>query len=170
MESVRVTGEFGIVVRLASLNQRGITLERLLNALETSSPFDSNDEIASFGPHFGAEALETMVRRLCDLGLKYFDDFFEFSGDFPRWCIFGVSGLDAPEQNQELSEPAYPTDAEVEAAARVLDKAGRHHHWWSKTIKPYDDFSKIDPIAKSELEGIVEQMLMAASRAKQKTP
>jgi hypothetical protein len=68
-----------------------------------------------------------------------------------------------------LALAARPTDAEVEAAARVLDKAGRHHHWWPKTIKPYDEFAKTDPIAKSEFEGIVEQMLMAASEAKRNT-
>jgi hypothetical protein len=95
MECVRVTGEFGIVVRLASLNERGINFEQLLDALETSSPFDSNDEIASFGPHFGGEALATLIRRLSDLGLEYFDDFFEFSGDFPRWCAFKVSAAGA---------------------------------------------------------------------------
>jgi hypothetical protein len=95
MECVRVTGEFGLVVRLASLNERGLTVEKLLDALETSAPFDSNDEIASFGPHFGAEVLETLVRRLTDLGLEYFDDFFEFSGDFPAWCTFRVSATAA---------------------------------------------------------------------------
>ena len=79
-------------------------------------------------------------------------------------------GLTLPEHGHELSEPARPTDAEVEAAARVLDKAGRHHQWWPKTIKPYDEFAKTDPIAKSEFEGIVEQMLLAASQAKRKTP
>jgi hypothetical protein len=171
MDCVRVTGEFGIVVRLASLNEQGISLEKLLIALETSSPFDSNAEIASFGPHFGAEALETLVRRLSDLGLKYLDDFFEFSGDFPKWCIFGISAASAPDHRHkhELSESARPTDAEVEAAARVLDQAGRHHHWWPKTSQPYDEFAKTDPIAKSEFEGLVEQMLMAASQAKRNT-
>jgi hypothetical protein len=171
MDCVRVTGEFGIVIRLASLNEQGIPLEKLLIALETSSPFDSNAEIASFGPHFGAEALETLVRRLSDLGLKYFDDFFEFSGDFPKWCIFGISAASAPEHRHKhaLSESARPTDAEVEAAARVLDKAGRHYHWWPKASKPYDEFAKTDPIAKSEFEGLVEQMLMAASAAKKNT-
>jgi hypothetical protein len=174
MDCIRVTGEFGIVVRLASLNERGTTLDKLLVALETSAPFDSNDEIASFGPHFGAEAAETLVRRLSDLGLKYFEDFFEFSGDFPKWSAFKLSAASAPEQRHERghnepSESARPTDAEVEAAARVLDKAGRHHHWWPKTIKPYDEFAKTDPIAKSEFEGIVEQMLMAASAAKRNT-
>ncbi len=95
MENVRVTSEYGIVVRLASLSERGIALKTLLTTLEVSTPFDSNDEIASFGPHFGQEALDTLVRRLSDLGLKYFDDFFEFSGDFPKWCIFKVSAANA---------------------------------------------------------------------------
>ena len=82
--------------------------------------------------------------------------------------------LEYPQQvranhRHELSESTRPTDAEVEAAARVLDKAGRHHHWWPKTTKPYDEFAKTDPIAKSEFEGIVEQLLMAASAAKRNT-
>jgi hypothetical protein len=81
----------GMVVRLASLSERGITLEELLAALEASAPFDINDEIASFGPHFGGEALGALVRRLSDLGLEYFDDFFESSGDFPKWRIFKAS-------------------------------------------------------------------------------
>jgi ribulose-5-phosphate 4-epimerase/fuculose-1-phosphate aldolase len=73
------------------------------------------------------------------------------------------------EKEDILTRPASPTDAEVEAAARALDKAGRHHHWWPAHIKPYDEFSKTDSIAKSEFEGIVEQILMAASAAKRKT-
>jgi len=95
MEGVRVTGEYGIVVRLASLSERGVTLDRLLMALEVSAPFDSNGEIASFGPHFGAEALDTLVQRLSDLGLEYFNDFFEFSSAFPKWCTFKVSAASA---------------------------------------------------------------------------
>ena len=145
----------------------------MLNALETSSPFDSNNEIASFGPHFGREALDTLIQRLTDLGLVYFDDFFKFSGDFPGWCRFEVS---APHHNlprqaehkdaRERNSATRPTDAEVKSAARVLDKAGRHYHWWPKTTRPYDELAKTDPIAKSEFEGIVEQILMAASQAK----
>lgn len=69
----------------------------------------------------------------------------------------------------KVIEAARPTDAQVEAAARVLDKAGRHYHWWPKATKPYDEFAKTDPIAKSEFEGLVEQMLMAASAAKRNT-
>jgi hypothetical protein len=72
-------------------------------------------------------------------------------------------------RENEVTEAARPTDAEVEAAARVLDKAGRHHHWWPKTIKPYDEFAKTDPIAKDEFEAIVERILMAASAARRNT-
>ena len=55
-----------------------------------------------------------------------------------------------------------PTDAQVEAAARVLDSYGRHHSWWPKDVADYDD---MDPIGKEEFEAIVEQMLIAASKA-----
>ncbi|MGQ0681400.1 hypothetical protein [Bradyrhizobium sp.] len=76
------------MMRLASLQEKGISREKLLTALETSAPFDGNEQIASFGPHFGGEALDTLTRRLSDLGLEYFDDFFEFAVDSPRWCAF----------------------------------------------------------------------------------
>jgi hypothetical protein len=55
-----------------------------------------------------------------------------------------------------------PSLAEVEAAARVLHKAGLHHHWWEPCRKSYDELAESDPIGKEEFDGIVEQMLMAA--------
>jgi hypothetical protein len=55
---------------------------------------------------------------------------------------------------------------EVEAAARVLHKAKSHHHWWKPYSKSYDEMTPTDPIAKSEFDGIVERMLMAASEAR----
>jgi hypothetical protein len=80
-----------------------------------------------------------------------------------------LAGQKKKRRENALTEAVRPTDAEVEAAARVLDKAGRHHRWWPKTIKPYDELAKTDPIAKDEFEGIVEQILMAASEAKRNT-
>jgi hypothetical protein len=96
----------------------------------------------------------------------------EDEADFTAPSAFAAANFVGQEKGwreNEATEAARPTDAEVEAAARVLDKAGRHHHWWSKTIKSYDEFAKTDPIAKSEFEGLVEQMLMAASEAKRNT-
>ncbi|WP_439401994.1 hypothetical protein ACNJYA_02735 [Bradyrhizobium sp. DASA03068] len=62
-----------------------------------------------------------------------------------------------------------PTLAEVEAAARVLHKAGTHRGWWKPYNKSYDEMCATDPIAKSEFDGLVEQMLIAARAASQKT-
>ena len=53
-----------------------------------------------------------------------------------------------------------PTDAQVDAAARVLDFYGRHHGWWPEGVADYDS---LDPIGKDEFEAIVEKMLIAAS-------
>ena len=54
----------------------------------TQAPLDSNERLASFGPHFGQEALDEFLRRLSAAGLAYFDDFIEFSGVWPEWCRF----------------------------------------------------------------------------------
>jgi hypothetical protein len=58
-----------------------------------------------------------------------------------------------------------PSSAEVEAAARVLHRAGLHHHWWEPFRKSYDELAETDPIGKDEFDGIVEQMLIAAHQA-----
>ena len=85
--------------------------------------------------------------------------------------VFGVqlpehSPHDAPPLGREnIFNQARPTDSEVEAAARVLDKEARFHGWWPATAKTYDEIAATDPIGKSEFEGLVERMLIAASQA-----
>jgi hypothetical protein len=49
---------------------------------------------ASFGPHFGQEALDELTRRLTNVGLLYLDDFFAFQGDFPKWIAFRACAVD----------------------------------------------------------------------------
>ena len=88
MASIAVSAEYGIVVRLAAIRTKGIEFKRVLDAMEVERPLDNNDDIASFGPHFGREAADEFHRRLESLGLVYIDDFFIFSGDFPDWCAF----------------------------------------------------------------------------------
>jgi ribulose-5-phosphate 4-epimerase/fuculose-1-phosphate aldolase len=78
--------------------------------------------------------------------------------------VFGVTLPEHGVHEHERWSVATPSDAEVEAAADILDKAGRHHRWWDKSVKPYTD-----PIAKSEFEGIVEQMLIAASKSRSRS-
>lgn len=86
--SVTVTSEFGLIVRRNALVERQVELHDLLAVMEVGERFDSSDDLLSFGPHFGREALNTIVSRLIKLGLIYFDDFFEFCGDYPPWCAF----------------------------------------------------------------------------------
>lgn len=37
----------------------------------------------SYGPCFGGEALEEIIRLFKELGFEYWDDFIEFKGDYP---------------------------------------------------------------------------------------
>ena len=55
------------------------------------------------------------------------------------------------------------SDAEVDAAARVIDAEGREAGWWPKTFPTYDN---LDPIGKSEFGGFVERVLRAAAEAR----
>jgi hypothetical protein len=53
-------------------------------------------------------------------------------------------------------------DDPVTAAARVIYAAGQRHGW-SGFSKPYDE---LDPIGRSEFDGIVQQALVAADNAR----
>jgi len=90
MSFINVTPEYGLVVRKDALLERGVSLEKLLVAMKVEAPLDSDDRLISFGPSFGQEALDGLVRELLGLGLQYFDDFFEVVGDYPAWCRFKV--------------------------------------------------------------------------------
>jgi hypothetical protein len=85
---VIVTSEFGLIVRRNALAERDVDLRDLFAAMEVAEQLDGSDHLLSFGPHFGREALNTIMARLTKLGLVYFDDFFEFCGDYPHWCAF----------------------------------------------------------------------------------
>jgi hypothetical protein len=54
-------------------------------------------------------------------------------------------------------------DDRVTAAARVIYAAGQHHGWWPTFKKSYDE---LDPIGRSEFNGIIEQALAAADAAR----
>ncbi len=85
---ISLTSEYGLLVRRKALEERGVSWGDLLNALEVRKPLDENEYLISFGPHFGQASMDTITQRLTTLGLSYFDDFFEFSGDYPKWCVF----------------------------------------------------------------------------------
>ncbi len=95
MGFVAVTAEYGIVIRRHALTERGVSYEAVLAAVEADKPFGADEELLTFGPSFGPEALEALTRRLTALGFVYFDDFFQFASDFPVWCEFAVAFVPA---------------------------------------------------------------------------
>jgi hypothetical protein len=84
--AVAATNEYGLVVRRRALLEKGVEYESLLKALEAQKPLDHNDELITFGPSFGAEAMNEFMARLQYLGLTYVDDFYCLSFDLPPWC------------------------------------------------------------------------------------
>ncbi len=83
---VRVSSDFGIVIRRGALSRVSLSDEALCELMETPKPLDADDELVSFGPHFGIEAAREFGRRLDARGLVYADDYFILEELVPEWC------------------------------------------------------------------------------------
>jgi hypothetical protein len=83
--TVRVSMQFGVVIRRAALDERGIDRQAVLAAMEAKRPLGESPDLITFGPHFGQEALDEFMRRLEALGLEHVTDFFETVMDVPDW-------------------------------------------------------------------------------------
>ena len=90
MNTVKATGEYGIIIRQEALSMKKIHKTKVFEAMEVEQPLDSNQDLISFGPAFGPEALNEFISRLQALGLEYVDDFFALSFDFPSWCCLRI--------------------------------------------------------------------------------
>jgi hypothetical protein len=115
---INVTAEFGLIVRRRALLERNVPLEKVLAAVEAGRPLDCNDDLISFGPGFGQEALDEFSRRLIELGLVYFDDFFEFAVPCPSWCRFQAeAAAEQPAASlvEAISKPPHPPAAQPQS-------------------------------------------------------
>jgi hypothetical protein len=88
---VKITSEFGVIIRKKSLAEKNISLDKLKEAAENATPMSEDEELISYGPHFGPEAMDNFGKKLNEIGLEYIDDFFNFYGDFPDWAEFSVA-------------------------------------------------------------------------------
>jgi hypothetical protein len=68
----------------AQLTREGI--DRWLNL--TPDEFQVEAGIVAVGPIHDDKGLQALVSGLEELGLVYFDDFFEMSGNWPAWVTF----------------------------------------------------------------------------------
>ena len=51
----------------------------------TADEFRVEGDLITVGPLTGEDSLSTVIEELETLGLVYFDDFFELSGNWPDW-------------------------------------------------------------------------------------
>lgn len=86
MRFVKLSSDFGIIVRKEAIQEKGISIKKLFQIMDVSTPFDETETLASFGPHFGQEAASEFIQRLEQAGLIYGEDFWDFDDIFPNWC------------------------------------------------------------------------------------
>lgn len=87
---MKVSRDFGIVVRRAALTAKDVDLSTVMVEFNLPTYFDESNNLISLGPFFGGDAADACMRSLETLGLTYVDDFFIFEGFVPDWCSFEV--------------------------------------------------------------------------------
>lgn len=58
----------------------------------TDEEFRVESGVIAIGPLVGEDALTELIGELEDLGLTYFEDFFELTGNWPEWLRLLVVG------------------------------------------------------------------------------
>ena len=75
-----------LLFRRAAYERAGITRASLDARLGlTDTEFRVEGDLVAVGPIYDVEALGTLVDELEQLGLAYYEDFFELSGSWPEW-------------------------------------------------------------------------------------
>ena len=75
-----------LALRKSAFERSGLTRAALDERLGlTSDEFRVEEELIMVGPILEDTALQDVIAELEEAGLVYFDDFFEFSGNWPDW-------------------------------------------------------------------------------------
>jgi len=75
-----------LLIRRSAFEQRGLTRSIFDERLGlTADEFRVEGDLVVVGPIAAEGALGDLVTDLEDLGLVYFDDFFDMSGNWPDW-------------------------------------------------------------------------------------
>jgi hypothetical protein len=82
-----------LVIRKEAFERAGLTRARLDERLNlTPDEFRIEGALIAVGPIHEEPSLLALVEELEELGLSYFDDFFELSGNWPTWLKLFVMG------------------------------------------------------------------------------
>lgn len=82
-----------LVIRKSAFERTGLTRAGLDERLGlTSDEFRIEGELLVVGPILDEDALPTLIEEFEEAGLAYFDDFFEFTGNWPEWIrVFAMA-------------------------------------------------------------------------------
>ena len=87
------SGSPTLFIRRDAFERSGLTRQALDERLNlTAEEFRVEGAIVAIGPILGEDALADLIAELEGLGLAYFDDFFELSGNWPEWLSLVVVG------------------------------------------------------------------------------
>jgi hypothetical protein len=95
-----------LIIRRASYERVGLVRASLDAKLGlTADEFRVEGDLVVIGPVLDGDAFQDLVQQLEDLGLAYYDDFFELSGNWPEWLgvlavSSGATGRNNPSQPQ----------------------------------------------------------------------
>ena len=80
------TGSPTLFIRRDAFERAGLTRAQLDDRLNlTADEFRVEGQLVAVGPLVGETSVEELVGELEALGLVYYDDFFELSGNWPEW-------------------------------------------------------------------------------------
>ena len=95
-----------LLLRRTSYERAGVVRAALDERLAlTADEFRVEGDVVAIGPIYDSAALTALVEQLEGLGLVYYDDFFELSGNWPDWIsvlagAIGAQGRSKPSQPQ----------------------------------------------------------------------
>ena len=94
-----------LFIRRAAYERSGIARSSLDEKLGlTDQEFRVEGELVVIGPVHDAEAFTVVLDQLEELGLAYYEDYFELSGNWPSW----VAVLAASSEGPGRSKPSQP--------------------------------------------------------------
>ncbi len=97
---ITLSGDAPTLFILRSAFERvGLARQQIDDALGlTDEEFRVEGQLVAIGPLVGETALTELIEMFEKLGLVYYDDFFEMSGNWPKWLRLFA-----------MAEPASPT-------------------------------------------------------------
>jgi hypothetical protein len=96
-----------LVIRRSAYEQAGLVRHAIDERLGlTSDEFRVEGGLVVIGPIYDEQALEHLLLQFDELGLRHFEDYFDFSGTWPAWLQLSVSVTASAPGEVPDSEPA----------------------------------------------------------------